>query len=261
MAGWPVAFEEGAKDLMRRHFPVGEYSIYIHGHSTGGPFADAFSQRVENIAGVIGMESSQFGYIVAERLGEARWDIPFSCLRIRNWRDKARYEGPEALAKEGPEALLRLPMLMERVLESWKRTTTSPQFKAENIIHFNAIEPLRQAARATAKRLNMSEEETEALVDRYVGYTRELSGEGVKPVPPLLLGIAKVSKSHTIDIYEKTVLPMYAKMNPAPKVHVVQFDAGIHAYTRSESDLPMGPFPAVAKLWYDAIMGGYFTSR
>ena len=34
---------------MARHLPPADYSIYIHGHSTGGPFANMFTQRVENI--------------------------------------------------------------------------------------------------------------------------------------------------------------------------------------------------------------------
>src|SRR5205085_1767235 len=37
MAAWPVAFELGMQDAMRRHFPANEYSIYLTGHSTGGP--------------------------------------------------------------------------------------------------------------------------------------------------------------------------------------------------------------------------------
>jgi hypothetical protein len=57
MAAWPVAFEQAIKESARRQFPAGEYSIYIHGHSTGGPFAMMASQRVENIAGLLGWGS------------------------------------------------------------------------------------------------------------------------------------------------------------------------------------------------------------
>ena len=46
MAGWPMAFEEAGQDLMGRHFPEGGYSIYVHGSSTGGPFAFMLTQRV-----------------------------------------------------------------------------------------------------------------------------------------------------------------------------------------------------------------------
>lgn len=38
LAAWPLAFEEGGKHAMTRHFPEGEYSIYVHGHSTGCAF-------------------------------------------------------------------------------------------------------------------------------------------------------------------------------------------------------------------------------
>lgn len=259
MAGWPVAFEEGAKSLMRRHFPAGEYFVYIHGHSTGGPFANILSQRVENIAGVLGMESANFGYLW-QRRSEARWELPFNCLRVRNWRDTARYAGPEALAHEGPQALLQLPLLMERVFETWERGTKSPQFKAENIIHFGATDALRKAARATAARLDMSQEETQALVKRFTGYTHELRGGGTRPMPPLLLGIAKDSKAYTREVYETMVLPAYAAMQPAPKVRLVRYDAGVHNYTKAETGLPMGLFPAVAQLWRDAIIGGFFRS-
>src|ERR1043166_7898935 len=55
MAAWPVAFEEGMKDAMRRHFPVDEYSIYLTGHSTGGPMVFFMCQRVPNVAGMIAM--------------------------------------------------------------------------------------------------------------------------------------------------------------------------------------------------------------
>jgi hypothetical protein len=261
MAGWPVAFEEGAKDLMRRHFPADEYSIYIHGHSTGGIFADALSQRVENITGVLAMESSPFGYIHIRRMEGVTWDLPFNYLRIRTWRDKARYMGPEALAQEGPEALRRLPMLMEEVFESWEKTKTLPQFKAENVIHYNATESLTQAALVTAQRLKMSDAETKALVDKYVGYTRELSGDGVKPVPPHLIGFSKTSSGYTRDIYDRIILPAYAMMNPPAKVHVVSFEAGTHSFSRSEPGLPLGILPAVASLWRDAIAQGYFHKR
>jgi hypothetical protein len=38
MAAWPLAFEEGGKHAMTRHFPEGEYSIYVRRHSTGCAF-------------------------------------------------------------------------------------------------------------------------------------------------------------------------------------------------------------------------------
>ncbi len=258
MAGWPMAFEEAGRDLMSRHFPQGEYSIYMHGHSTGGPFAFMLTQRVANIAGIIGMESSPFGSIYARQINQS-WHLPFNCLKIRTWRDEARYEGPEALNREGPDALKRLPMLMERVFENWQSTTYKPLFKAEYPIHLNGVEALAASAQATAGRLKMTPQETDDLVRHYKNYTRELSGEGVRPFPPAILGTAQTSRDHSPEIYQEVVLPMFAAMEPPPKVSWVRFGAGVHGWDDTpEPDLPLGLAPAVAQLWYAAIMGGYY---
>ena len=260
MAAYPMAFEEAAKDLMRRHLPEGEFSIYIHGHSTGGPYAYLLTQRVSNIAGVLGMEDSPFGYIYSRLIGWT-WNLPFSCLREFTWRLTALFMGGEALTQEGPEALMQLPRLMEQVFESYKRGNTSPQFKAEYPVHLNGVEALGEAAKATAKRLNLSARETQSLVRKFQSYTRELRGEDVKPVPPVLLAIAKNSTDNSVEGYNKSVLPLFAAMKPAPKVSLVAFGGGYHVYYRPESDLPMGVAPAVVKLWYDAITGGYYDSQ
>lgn len=266
MAAWPVAFEEGGKALLSRHLPEGEFSIYAHGHSTGGPFTMIFSQRVPNIAGIIGMESSPFGAMHGALLRkhqdiEEPWSIGFNCLRIRSWRDTARYAGYEAIQKEGVKALERLPMLMEEVLESWSRSTKTAQFKAENMIHFDSPSSLTAAAEAAAKRLGLNPADTQALVKRYVGYLRELSGPGTRPMPPVFSIIARNSRDHTAEGYREVYLPFYAQMNPAPKVRVVQVDAGTHGYSAPEPGLPMGIAPAGAQLWYEAITGGYYTGQ
>ncbi len=153
---------------------------------------------------------------------------------------------------------MRLPSLMEEVLAS-EGDTPIGGFKAEGPIHFGSRHQLASMARANAKRLNLSPEETAKMIEHFVGYAMELWGEGVKPVPPVIFGIAKVSFDHTPEKYREVTLPMYAGMNPPPKVRLVQFMAGVHGYTRAEPDLPMGPFPAVAKLWHDAIMSGYYA--
>jgi len=114
MAAWPVAFEEGMKQACARHLPPDEYSIYVHGHSTGGPFAHMLTQRVENIVGVVGMENSPFAYIYQKMIG-IEWPGPFNDLLIRTWRDVARYAGAEIYHKEGGESLMRLPWIMETV--------------------------------------------------------------------------------------------------------------------------------------------------
>ena len=49
-------------------------------------------------------------------------------------------------------------------------------------------------------------------------------------------------------------------MDPPPKVNFVPFGAGIHEFFKPEPGLPLGIAPAVAQLWYDAIMGGYYQT-
>jgi hypothetical protein len=276
MASWPMAFEEGMKEACRRHFPVGEFSVYVHGHSTGGPYVSMLSQRVANIAGVIAIENSSFGYINErkhiwgghigkiegfERVakgGEA-WKDPFNDLYIRTWRDLARYRGPEALGQEGPQALMRLPWLMEEILDAWDIAKKSPQFKAEYMITHNIVGALEEAARVSAKRLGLDAEKTEALVAHYLGYTRELRGSDTKRVPPFLFVISKDSRDHSPEVYREVIIPMFAAMNPAPRVHVTRFGAGVHTYTKPEPDLPVGIAPAAAQFYHDAITGGFFV--
>jgi hypothetical protein len=280
MAAWPLAFEEGGKEAMRRHFPEGEYSIYVHGHSTGGPFVNMLSQRVPNVAGVLAIENSPFGYInrakhawggemgkikgyelveQAKRL-PSRAD-PFEELYIRSWRDLARYVGPEVLGKEGPQALMRLPMIIEDVLDTWDKSQKRAQFKAEYVVTHAIDGSLEKAARITAERMKLNEADTKALVEHYIGYTRELEGPSAKPVPPNLFMISAHSRDHSKEVYEQVIIPLYKKMNPSPKTALVQFDAGKHGYMSGEDDdgLDLGIGPAVFKVWDDAIRGGWFV--
>src|SRR5262249_34852407 len=85
MASWPVGFEEAMKEACRRHLPVDSYAIFVHGHSTGGPFVHMLCQRVANVAGIVGMENSPFGYIYQKMLN-IEWPGPFNDLLIRTWR-------------------------------------------------------------------------------------------------------------------------------------------------------------------------------
>ena len=149
----------------------------MHGHSTGGPFAMMASQRIANIAGLLGYGSSPFGWMYPLVSGDD-WDFPFYQLRLRTWRDTARYMY-EGMKNKG----IGLPMLIEMTFERWESAKKRPNFKAEDFIHKNSTTALQAAARATAARLKLSHGEGEALVRQYLGYTRELSGPGVKPVP------------------------------------------------------------------------------
>lgn len=266
MAGWPAAHEEGGRELARRYFPENEYSIYSHGHSTGGPMTMMLTQRIPNLVGVLGMESSPFGAIYGKMTREIQgieepWAMDFNCLRIRSWRDEARYYGYELIQEEGEEALARLAMVMEEVHAEWEKGTTQPHFKAENILHFDNAAAIENAARATAERMRLDAEGTETLVERYLGYLRGVTGPDAKPVPPLILIITKNSRDHAEDIYREVYLPEYAKFDPPPKIRLYQFDAGIHGYSAPEEGLPMGVAPAGIKLWYDAIMSGFFTGK
>ncbi|MDX1499583.1 MAG: hypothetical protein R3176_06785 [Woeseiaceae bacterium] len=280
MAAWPLALEAGGVAAMQKHFPADEYSIYVHGHSTGGPLVNMLSQRVDNVAGILAIENSPFGYIYR---AQAAWggqlgkigdfDLvqeakllpsrsdPFDELYIRSWRDSARYVGPELLGKEGPEALMRLPMIMEDILAGWERSRKRPQFKAEYVITHGIEDSLTNAARVTAKRLGYDEEETQALVEHYVGLTQELSGPGVKPVPPVMFQISAFSRDHSKEVYEAITIPMYKAMSPAPKTSFTQFMAGKHGYMARDEELglPYGIGPAVFKQWDQAIRSGWFV--
>ena len=257
MAAWPLAFEEAMKEVCRRNFSEDDYSIYVHGHSTGGPFVNMLTQRIANVVGLIGVENSPFGYIY-QRMAGREWAAPFNDLLIRNWRELARYRGAEALKSEGPEALMSLPALMEDIFEEWARSTRFPQFKAEYIVHYASTPALEAAARVTAERLGLGPRETDSMAAQYVGMGRELTGPGIKPVPPLLFGITAYSRDHTADKYRDIVIPAYRAMDPAPKVRVVQLGTGIHSYWAPEDGLPMGTLPAIVQLWDRAISGGYF---
>ncbi len=265
MAGWPIAHEKGATELARIYFPQDEYSIYSHGHSTGGPMTMMLTQHIPNIVGVLGMESSPFGALFGVMTREIQgisepWAMPFNCLRIRSWRDHARYYGYELIQEEGVDALARLAMVMEEVHDKWQRGTTQPHFKAENILHFDNPQQIEAAARATAERMDMTPEDIEGMVARYLGYLRSLSGPDVKPVPPLVLIITRNSRDHAPEIYRDVYLPGYAAMKPAPEIKVYQLDAGIHGYTAPEEGLPQGVAPYGMKIWFDAIMNGYFIN-
>jgi hypothetical protein len=277
MAAWPAAFEAGMIEACKRHFPSADFSIYVHGHSTGGPFVSLITQRVPNVAGAIAIENSVFGYIGEakefwaggvgmiegfERTAETEEYLKdqFNDLYIRTWRDLARYRGPEALGQEGPNALMRLPWLMEEILAAWEAAKPRPQFKAEYMVTHNVVASLEAAARVTAQRLGLSERETAALIAQYLGYPRELNGPGVKPVPPFLFALSKDSRDHSPRSYREVVLPMFAKMNPAPRTALTCFGAGVHVYSKPEPELPVGIAPAAAKFYRDAIAGGFFVT-
>ena len=278
MAGWPIAFVDGMKEAMRRHFPAGEYNIYGTGHSTGGPMIFMVSQRVANFAGIIAAEHSPFGAIQEKQhdwsgsLGKVtgfdrvsdkaapRTD-PFNELYIRTWRDCARYAGPEALGREGPSALMRLPSLMEEVHAWWDEEKCRPQFKAEYIITHNIQASLVAAGTVTAQRLGLSGAKAENLIATYKGLPHPLSVEKGKRVPNILFAIAKDSRDHSPEVYREVVVPLMTSIDPTPRVSVSKFDASTHFYFRAEKDLPLGIGPAVAEHFHAGMTNGYFLQN
>lgn len=277
MAGWPMAFVDGMIEANRRHFPDGEYGVYGTGHSTGGPMIFMICQRVPNFSGVLAAEHSPFGFIQEAQhdwsgaLGKvegfervkttpSKRHDPFNELYIRTWRDCARYAGPEALGREGPSALMRLPSLMEEVLDWWDEEKMRPQFKAEYIITHNIQASLETAANVTADRLGLRGGERANLVAKYKGLPYPLTGPNVKRVPNVLFAISKDSRDHSPEVYKEVVGPMMSKIDPAPHFAVTRFEASTHFYHRAEDGLPLGIGPAVAQYFHDGITQGFFTS-
>ncbi len=275
MAAWPVAFEDGMIEACRRHFPVGDWAIFTNGHSTGGAFSAYITQRIPNVAGQAEVETAPIGFIndvkhdwsgAMGKIGTydrvtskpaPRFD-PFNELYIRTWRDLARYAGPEALGREGPTALMRLPWLMEDVLDAWGRAKIRPNFKAEYIVTHNVRASLEAGARAAAARLGMDASATEALVKRYLNYCYYDMSPGAKPIPPILYINSKDSRDNSPEAYNEIILPMFAELSPAPKVRATQFGAGVHVYYKAEPNFPQGIAPAVANLFNEAIMNGFY---
>lgn len=258
MGAWPKAIVDAMKDICRRHFPPDEWSIYVHGHSTGGPFVHTLMQRVENVRGLVGIENSPFGTIFNLMTGHD-WPTPFNYVLVRSWRELARYKGAELALQEKEKPLFRLAQVMEELFEAWNEAKRFPQFKAENWYHNRTPSCLIEAAQVAARHQNFNKEETDALVKEYLDYGVPLQGPGVKPVPPLLYGINKFSRDHTPEKYVQ-IAAEYAKLTPAPKFRVVQLGTGIHSYWRTEDGLPLGVCPVVVKVWHDAIMNGYYDA-
>jgi hypothetical protein len=48
-------------------------------------------------------------------------------------------------------------------------------------------------------------------------------------------------------------------MNPAPKIALTRFGAGVRSFCKAEKDLLVGIAPSVLRTWNDAVVGGYFV--
>ncbi len=277
MAAWPVAFEEAMIVACERHFPVSEFAVHAHGHSTGGAFSARLPQLVENVVGQTELETAPIGYInevkhdwsgALGKIGDfervstqsARRTDPFNELYIRTWRDLARYAGPEALGQEGPQALMRLPWLMEEVLQTWEEERTRPNFKAEYPLTHNIVASLEAAAQAVADRLQLNEVERGKLVVRYLGFGKYDVSPGARPVQPIFYINSANSRDNSPEAFNGIILPMLGKLDPAPRVMATQLGAGTHIYYKPMPDLPAGLTRAAAFLWRKAILDGFFTA-
>ena len=118
---------------------------------------------------------------------------------------------------------------------------------------------MEAAARVAAERLKLSHDETGKLVQRYLGYTRELSGPGIKPVPNFLSIHGIDDDTVTLQRCERS-LPLFAKLDPAPKVKASPSAPASTPGAGHMQQLPQGIVHPVAKLWHDAIMNGYFLT-
>jgi len=99
------------------------------------------------------------------------------------------------------------------------------------------------------------------LADHFVGYTRELKGKDVKPVPPTLFLITKDSRDHSPEVYKEVIIPKFKAMSPAPKIALTRLGAGVHTYATPEEGLPSGVAPVVAKYYFDAITKGFYLTK
>jgi hypothetical protein len=254
LAAWPIAYQDAYKEVCRRFLDEDTFSIYCSGASTGGHQAHMMLQRVPNIVGLVGAETSAFGSIFSKMLDQG-WPFDFDMMTVRTWRDVARYAGPE----DGARAAQRLPWLMEEVFEKHNSMLHKPLIKAQQIGQFAAYDALKNAARATAKRLNLNAEEAAELEERYLAYPAPLPAS-VKPMPPALYCIMANSRDHSFERYNGVLLPELAKLDQPPKARIVRFATGIHTYQVALPGLPYGTAPAVADMWHEAIMGGYYLS-
>ena len=275
MAAWPCAFELAMVTACARHFPVAEFAVHAHGHSTGGAFSAKLPQLVENVVGQTELETAPIGYInevkhdwsgalgkigTYERVSTqtVRRNDAFNELYIRTWRDLARYAGPEALGQEGPTALMRLPWVMEEVLGAWEEDRIRPNFKAEYPITHNIVASLEAAAHAIADRLKLDPAGRHALVTKYLGFGTYDSGPGTRPVQPIFYINSANSRDNSPEAFNGVILPMLADLTPAPRVKCTQLGAGTHIYYKPMPDLPFGLTRAAAFLWQKAILDGFF---
>jgi hypothetical protein len=53
-------------------------------------------------------------------------------------------------------------------------------------------------------------------------------------------------------------MPGFRKMNPAPKIALTRFGAGVHSFWKARRICPVGIAPSVIKSWKEEVISGYF---
>ena len=155
---------------------------------------------------------------------------------------------------------MKLPRLMEEVHDHWNGDKMRPNFKAEYIVTHNVRHSLEAAARAAGERLGLDGEAMDALVQRYLGYCHYDERPGAKPVPPILYVNSKHSRDNSLEAFQEIILPMLGALSPPPRAGVVMLDAGAHIYYEGDDELPLGLAPMAAKIFDDAVQGGYYVT-
>ena len=80
---------------------------------------------------------------------------------------------------------MRLPMIIEDMFDTWEKPNRERNSKPN--MSSRIPSPTHWAREPGQRRAPQAQQrETKALVARYIGYTRELTGPNVKPVPPNL---------------------------------------------------------------------------
>ncbi len=79
-------------------------------------------------------------------------------------------------------------------------------------------------------------------------------------MPPALFVNSCYSRDNSEEVFNEVVLPMLGQLDPPPKTRMVIVDASSHLYTEPDGDgLPQGMAPVAAKLFDDAVRGGFFV--
>ena len=165
-----MAFEEAMKETARRRHRKSRFSIYIHGHSTGGPFAHDGGATNPHVSG-----TSATGFrrsvICIRKSRVTEWQFPsIGCGSLPGLTRRAIF------TKGMKDRGIGLPMLMEPVrLERWEMEKRSPYSASRRLCPTKLdVTHSAAAARASAERLTISGiEKPTRWFRHHLGYAQE----------------------------------------------------------------------------------------